>query len=260
MASNERRMPTKPMRQEHESLLIKDPSIFPIMQLPIEVRQKVWKSVMVFEEPISVRPHGRIQSAPSHLRSGKQVKIHIIEQEQQRLSSQFALASTCRQVYLEVAPVYYGLNTFTVLSKYLVHFLRAIGAENVRSITLIRWTLAKLDISWIPTISLHLDDTRLPGLRSLRVCLEMLSERRTRAPFCSSEFKEVLESYPWLGRDLSEHQGRFCYVCAVSLRHDMNQLLGESTNLPSLQSLSVTDQQPVALQHLLDLKTVTQAS
>lgn len=228
MTSIKRTMPAGSMRQEHESLQIKDAFIFSISQLPIEVRQKIWKSVMVFDEPILVEPHGRILSAPSHLRSGKQVKIHVMEQEQQRLSSQFALASTCRQVYLEVAPIYYGLNTFNIISKDLIHFLKAIGPENVRSIHLIQWSLHKLDYSWIPRLSLYLDDTRLPGLRSLRVCLEMLSERRARAPFCSSEFQEVLESHPWLGGRFPEHGRGYCHTYSVSLRSDTNQLLGES--------------------------------
>lgn len=222
-------MPAGSMRQEHESLQIKDAFIFSIFQLPTEVRQKIWKSVMIFDEPIIVEPHGRIRSAPSHLRSGKQVKMHIIEQEQQRFSSQFALASTCRQVYLEVAPIYYGLNTFKVISKDLIHFLKAICPENVRSIHLIQWSLLKLDYTWIPRLSLYLDDEGLPALHSLCVCLEILSERRVRAPFCSSELQVVLRSHPWLGAHFPEHGGRvFCHTCAVSLPSDTNQLLSES--------------------------------
>jgi hypothetical protein len=228
MASNERRLPANPMRQEHGSLQIKDASIFSIMQLPVELRQKIWKSVMVFDGPIPVEPHGRILSAPSHLRSGRQVKIHIIEQELQRLSSQFALASTCRQVYLEVAPIYYGMNTFTVPSKYLVRFLNAIGAENIRSLTSVQWVLSKLLIHWQPTLSLHLDEKRLPFLRSLRDSLKLLPGKRTCAPLYSPDVKEILKCHPWLDLNLPEHQGWYCHPCALDMRVYMNHLSGAS--------------------------------
>jgi len=232
MASTERRTPASSMCQEHEALQNKDPSIFPIMQLPIEVRQKIWKSVMVYDEPIPVEPHGRFLSAPSHLRSGKQVKIHVIEQEQQRLSSQFALASTCRQIYLEVAPIYYGMNTFTFTftyeTKYLIPFFRAIGTQNARSLTSIRWPLFELRIRFLPTLSLYLDDRRLPGVRSLRDCLETLSEERRRAPFHTSEFKEIVTSHPWLAKNIEEHREQACCVCCMDMQVEVKELLSKS--------------------------------
>lgn len=137
----------------------------PLMSSPIEVRQKIWKFVLVFDEPILIKPHGRILSAPSRLRSGRQVKLDVAEQEEQHLSSQFALASTCRQVYLEVAPIYYGMNTFAA-SKFLGPFFDAIGHENVGAITSIAWNPFRARSR--PTNQLYDAFIQLKGLRRVR--------------------------------------------------------------------------------------------
>lgn len=222
-----RTIPAIPLRQERDSLEIENTSLFPIMQLPVEVRQKIWKSVMIFDKPISVEPHGRVLSQPSYLRSGKQVKMHVVEQEQRKLRSHFALASTCRQIYLEVVPIYYGTNTFILDSKHWVHFLKTIGAENVRAITSIQWALCDPGNHW-PCSSLpDLEDKTHPELNSLHGCVETLLQDRTPAQYHSSEVKEEIKTHPKLDIDLHEHRRLGCKDCVMHMRQHMDLLLSE---------------------------------
>ena len=140
MASAQATMSATTVPQPRYPLRIKAPPVFRVMDLPIETRIKIWKYVVLFDKPIDVEHHHRKQVfPPSHLRSGKQVKLRVQVQEQREVSSQFALASTCRQVYLEVAPIYYGMNTFSIESKALKRFLDAIGPENTKAITSLVW-------------------------------------------------------------------------------------------------------------------------
>lgn len=93
----------------------------------------------MFDTPISPKRRSRILSPTSYLRSGKQVKVHVAEQEQWHFSSQFALASTCRSIYIEVAPIYYGMNRFVANDRF-GSFLDAIGPKNVKCIRSLIWS------------------------------------------------------------------------------------------------------------------------
>ena len=140
MVSKQLNVPPKGARQPRRRSVAGDEPQVQILKLPLEIRLRIWKLVLVFEEPIFVKHHARqIQHEPSFLRSGKQVKLDILSQEQRKLSSQFALPSTCRQVYLEAAPVYYGLNTFELSPSSLVAFAESISAANIKSINSIHW-------------------------------------------------------------------------------------------------------------------------
>lgn len=82
------------------------------------------------------RQHTRGQLAPSLLRSGTQ--IHA-EDDRRLIPSLLAIAFTCRQLYLEVTPIYYSHNWFAMplismeaaLEKTQA-FVTAIGPENAR--------------------------------------------------------------------------------------------------------------------------------
>lgn len=241
-------MPAISLHQERDSLEIEITYLFPIMQLPVEVRQKIWKSVMIFDKPISVEHHDRVLSQPIYLRSGKQVKMHIIEQEQRRLCSPFTLASTCRQIYLEVVPIYYGTNTFILDSKHCLHFLKTIGAENVRAITSIQWAMPEPWTHWLCLSWPALEDKTLPELDSLYGCVYTLLQDRTPRQCHSSEVKEGIRTYPKLDIDLNEHRALACKDCVMHMRQHMDLLLSESNN-PGYGRLNMTNNSLVALQH-----------
>lgn len=117
-------------------------SFFPIIKFPPEIRYLIWRYTVIAAEAIELRQQGsqhtRGQLAPSLLRSGKQ--IHA-EDDRRLVPSRLAVAFTCRQLYLEVTPIYYSQNWFAVplISKVIAlgevqDFVTAIGAENARCI------------------------------------------------------------------------------------------------------------------------------
>lgn len=122
---------------------IKRPSsFFPIFNLPPESRNLIWGYTVIAAEAIQLDQHGsqhtRGQLAPSLLRSGKQ--IHA-EDDKRLVSSRLTVAFTCRQLYLEVTPIYYSFNWFAMSLTSMVTapgqvqaFVRAIGPENARCI------------------------------------------------------------------------------------------------------------------------------
>ena len=122
---------------------IKKPSsYFPILKFPPEIRNLIWRYTVVAAEVICLERYGsqhtRGQLAPSLLRSGKQ--IHA-EDDKRLVLSRLAVAFTCRQLYLEVTPIYYSDNWFAVPLISMVtaqgeaqDFVTAIGPENARCI------------------------------------------------------------------------------------------------------------------------------
>ena len=87
--------------------------VFPLLDLPPEIRITIWKYIVLRIQPIEVEHRTRIISnttpQPSKLRSGR--LIHQ-EDEELRKPTILALAFTCQQLYNEVAPVYYSGNVF----------------------------------------------------------------------------------------------------------------------------------------------------
>ena len=140
---------------------------FPILRLPPEIRNRIWRYVLIKDEDIVVCVHGRRQRllqalVPSRLRFGKEIQGHKEDDERRINSTQLALALTSRQLYLEAALIYYSENTFHFLSacrsngadSMLEKFTTAIGSQNAGSITAGRFhdihSLVSQDLSVLP--------------------------------------------------------------------------------------------------------------
>jgi len=111
---------------------------FQVLSLPSEIRLQIWTYVVVSNKVIEVRNHDRAEKTlqPSRLRSGKELEGHRVD-DLRRVSSQFALASTCRQLYLEVAPIYYSKNHFRLeRSGSSKDFAAAIGQNSQRILSI----------------------------------------------------------------------------------------------------------------------------
>ena len=118
------------------------PCFFPILGIPPEVRNLIWKNTVITAEVIKLGQHGsqhtRGQLALILLRSGKQIHVEI---DKRLVPSRLAVAFTCRQFYLEITPIYYSHNWFAVplTSKETAlgairDFVTDIGPENARCI------------------------------------------------------------------------------------------------------------------------------
>ncbi|MCJ1454034.1 hypothetical protein MMC28_004384 [Mycoblastus sanguinarius] len=122
------------------------PKSFPVLKLPAELRIRIWTLTVVSDKPIIVKEHHRGFIPPSLLRSGTQ--LHL-QDDQRRMFSRLAVAFTCRQIYLEVAPIYYSMNIFSIITSnarilnsfVLQNFRRAIGPRNTEAITALRLNL-----------------------------------------------------------------------------------------------------------------------
>lgn len=142
---------------------------FRVMDLPPEIRNRIWEFAVVTHEPIQVKDHKRSAMAskrpPSSLRSGKQIESHR-KDDIARTTAILTIAFACRQVYLEVTPIYYSKNTFQFRGCCYVHpptlkFTKAIGKEKAQSITSV---ILEIEVLWdLPDIS------SLPGLKRLDV-------------------------------------------------------------------------------------------
>ena len=120
----------------------KTTSFFPILKLPSEIRNLIWRFTVVAANAIELEQLGsqyaRGQLSPSLLRSGKQ--IHA-EDDKRLVPSRLAVAFASRQLYLEITPIYYAHNWFavsltsmeTTLEK-VQNFAVAIGPWNSRFI------------------------------------------------------------------------------------------------------------------------------
>lgn len=123
---------------------------FPVLCLPPEIRNHIWRYAVVKEGGVVVRQHSGqsvLSNLPaSSLRSGYELRSHR-EDDQRRVASKLAVAFTCRQIYLEVTPIYYGENTFSLPHWWrcfesgpqkVQGFAEAIGSEKAASILSIR--------------------------------------------------------------------------------------------------------------------------
>ena len=131
-------------RRKSVATVVQEP--FPILKLPPEIRHGIWYFTVVTDRPIAVKYHERqalaAQIRPSTLRSGKRMEAHHND-DVKRMNSFLAVAFTCRQIYQEVAPIYYSKNNFFFKHPceyarrydWTSDFVGSIGEHNARSIT-----------------------------------------------------------------------------------------------------------------------------
>ena len=140
---------------------------FPILKLPPEIHNRIWRYSLVKDGDVIILPHGRqgfiSKIIPSCLRSGKELQRHQQDDKRRINSTSLALAFVCRQLYLEAALIYYSENTFRFLSdpvsSMLEEFTAAIGPRNASIVTAARFYARD---SCFSNLSL------LPGLKQLR--------------------------------------------------------------------------------------------
>ena len=147
------------------TLAFKSPTS-PILELPAEIRLMIWRHVLISDRPVGLRKHKNRELPNSRLRSGEKFKFE--GNPQYEYSTQFSLALTCRQVYLEATPIYYGENSF--LPQFVRHldmyetysvFLDVIGDRNANRIS-----ETYLDVCLATSVDfLH----RLKGLKILNI-------------------------------------------------------------------------------------------
>ena len=79
-----------------------------LLQLPSELRNRIWHLSVVQHHTIHIKRHQRQAMArPLLLKSGKR------RVQSSTKITKLALAFTCRQTYREVIPIYYSLNAFS---------------------------------------------------------------------------------------------------------------------------------------------------
>lgn len=106
-----------------------------LLSLPPEIRELIWTFTVVSptKQPVRLK------------------KYPLPRGFYQRIPSTPALASACRQTYLEVSPIYYAQNTFTLSTSHtriidqsrLRRFITAIGPANTDCITSLRVVISK---------------------------------------------------------------------------------------------------------------------
>ena len=141
---------------------------FSLLRLPAEIRGCIWKYVVVNDRDIVIRQFMCYKKSPeTGLRFGGAKSVYI-EDEEPRQNSLLAVAFTCRRLYLEVTPVYYGDNIFRpdfydlmLRGDMMVReFANAIGPRNASAIT---------DLHMYPALCCHVDDCLilLPNVKRL---------------------------------------------------------------------------------------------
>lgn len=184
----------------------------PLLKLPLEIRLKIWKFALVFEDRIIVEDRFcPIHYEPMFLRSGRKVRLDVFEQERWKLGSRFSLAATCRQIYLEAAPLYYGLNTFKILPHTLAAFVGSISAANANSITTIQWGHALSDL--VDNIQ------HLQGLRRLVLVGHCLANIFSE-PYDFKDIDEIKKMKPSLMISLPTVDQISCDMCEGAYEFD----------------------------------------
>ena len=97
-------------RNKDKSPCVQKP--FPLLKLPAEIRIRIWKYVVVNNMMIFVCNYVGNSRLRDWFAAAHAVKVHR-EVDEQRRSSWVAVAFTCRQLYLEVTPIYYRENILT---------------------------------------------------------------------------------------------------------------------------------------------------
>lgn len=117
----------------------KTESTFPLLKLPTEIRVRICEYAVVGIEPVQIEERAPVPR--SMLRSGK--RIHVEDDDRVATShSRLAIAFTYRQIYGEVAPIYYTNNWFVtemdrkdMSQPQVLCFLDAIGPVNAQCIS-----------------------------------------------------------------------------------------------------------------------------
>lgn len=147
-------------------------STSPIFALSADIRVKIWRMVLISdyhihfsESTVQRLRKARLRSSTSPIRSRSRMKK---ARATARTRASFALAMTCRQIYLETTPIYYSGNTFHIASKY--------GKVNARTFSAFLATIGKQNACRISKI--FIGDTlnnpayvfdQLPGLKTLDI-------------------------------------------------------------------------------------------
>lgn len=144
------------MPRKKGTLTVQKP--FPILKLPPEIRNRIWRYSLVKDGDVIILPRGRQEFVrkivPSRLRSGKELQRHQEDDERRINSTSLALALVCQQLYLEAALIYYGENTFCFLGdpgiSMLETFIAAIGPRNASTVTAARFYTGESCFPYLP--------------------------------------------------------------------------------------------------------------
>lgn len=107
---------------------------FRILSLALELRTRIWRYAIVKKDAIDLQFHTRQTCQKISPAERKRFIKTQLENDQSHVVSQLALAFTCRQVYLEVTPIYYSEHTFRFYYT-IEDFLTNIGSVNTHYIT-----------------------------------------------------------------------------------------------------------------------------
>ena len=136
---------------------------FPLLKLPPEIRDHIWRHVVVKNENVLIRKHVRGVSLRNPCFPITKPEDHT---DWRWRSSWLAVAFTCRQMYLEVTPIYYSANVFCPYGVWavgdyrkFVNFTASIGPDNASIIS----GLSLFEFS-VPVEEYM---SRLPGLKRL---------------------------------------------------------------------------------------------
>ena len=152
---------------------------FPLLKLPPEIRNRIWRYLLVKDGDVEIRPYKRRslmkRMAPSRLRSGKELQWHGMDDERRFNTTSLALTFASRQLYQEATFIYYSMNTFAFDNSwypYELHqvfrgFAAAIGPQNAGCIIAVHFYTT--DPYFIRFLCL------LPGLKQLTYTAPLLS-------------------------------------------------------------------------------------
>ncbi|KAM0804542.1 hypothetical protein BDR22DRAFT_818172 [Usnea florida] len=136
---------------------------FRLFQLPPEIRLRIWRYVVVKDGDVVLQANLR-NTLLRPIALGMRLQQG---NDEERLRTRLAVIFTCRQFYLEVAPIYYGENTFlwsdtSCLCHHAIEaFAGAVGRDNATTITAI-----SLYDNWYPGDKYL---SMLPGLKRLYI-------------------------------------------------------------------------------------------
>ena len=114
----------------------------PLLGLPVEIRTRIYKLVLTFEEPIQITQYHRhpfpfhtTNYFPNHFPETYLAKTDPSYRRPIGGRSALSISFTCRQIYLESISLYYSLNVFQYISYGLSRtnfheFMRSIGPAN----------------------------------------------------------------------------------------------------------------------------------
>ena len=95
----------------------------PLLGLPVEIRTRIYKLVLKFEEPIQITQHHRhpfpsptTNYFPNHFPETYLAKTDLSYRRPIGGRSALSITFTCRQIYLESISLYYSLNVFQYIS------------------------------------------------------------------------------------------------------------------------------------------------